>query len=470
MANDKDNRGIHATAAEKPEWPEEPEAGNEPSPERKEQYLEFKRKMDEFKGDCEGMVSEAESFKKQGNAYFTFGCYAQATIMYSDAIELQPHNSILYCNRAMAYLKQDMADLALADANRSLEIESSVDNIKAYWRKAQALYDLGQFEDSEAAASEGLEIQPRNPQINKVRRKAREAVVVKRLVAGDWVGKSNGMEQRYGFNNDCEMTMTVWGQKLTAAYELSVEGNPRSMVVRMKSEVHIPGQPPPPPMVYIFEFHGDDEELWLCHPVDGSQDLPTKFEGPGFVKYKRVEKALDAEEIASNKTLEEKCTDYMREMNKALPLIPPQLPEKPSEEQIKEEVEMCTRISSMKQRYGLEVHRRAVELAKEPSAASSEEMKSLAEQLQKRFVARKLLGADSKDVKAAPKPATPAVAPPAKEVSPSRPAPTSRTLPSDLPAGAELLPTKGLETIPVPEQRHAGLLAQLATCICCKSA
>merc|ERR1719359_2841926 len=99
----------------------------------------------------------------------------------------------------MAYLKQDMADLALADAIKSLEIDSTIDNIKAYWRKAQALLDLNRFEEAEAAAGVGLELHGRNPHLNKVRRKAREAIVIRRLVAGDWVGTvdhgGKGIEQ-----------------------------------------------------------------------------------------------------------------------------------------------------------------------------------------------------------------------------------------------------------------------------------
>merc|ERR1719262_1047935 len=121
--------------------------------------------------------------------------------MYSDAIDLQPHNKVLYCNRSMAYLKQDMPELALKDALTSLQIDDTVDNIKSYWRKAQALLDMGRYDEAEEAASEGLELHGRNPHLNKIRRKAREACVIKRLVAGDWVGKlDNGIEQRLTFS------------------------------------------------------------------------------------------------------------------------------------------------------------------------------------------------------------------------------------------------------------------------------
>jgi len=403
---------------------------------RTSDYLDFRRKLDEFKGATEGMVSESESLRKHGNAYFTFGCYCQATIMYSDALELQPHSAVLYCNRAMAYLKQDMPELALDDSIKSLWIDSSVTNIKGYWRKAQALFDLNRYEESEQAAGDGLEIQSRNPQLNKVRKKAREATVTNRLVAGDWVGMSNGLEQRLSFTKDGDMTMTVFGHRLPSTYELSVEGNPRSMLVKMKQEIG-PGSPPPmPPMVYIIEFHEDDKELWMCHPVDGSKDLPTKFEGPGFVRAHLVEPEADA--VPSTEPLEKRCADYMREMNKVMPLMPAQLPEKPDDEQIKEEVELCGRISELKRKYGIEVHQCAVALAKAPSTAESEELKDLAEQMRRRFLARKL-------IEEPPKAKTPASA----QAVP----PTAAAEVADLP-------------IVAARSSSSGLLGRLASSIC----
>jgi hypothetical protein len=375
----------------------------------------------------------------------------------------------------MAYLKQDMADLALADAERSLEIESSVDNIKAYWRKAQALLDLNRLDEAEAAASDGLELHGRNPHLNKVRRKAREQSVTNKLMAGDWVGKlDNGIEQRLAFSNEGEMTMTVFGHSLTSTYELSVEGNPRSMVVRMKQQLG-PGSPPPaPPMVYIFEFHGDDTELWLCHPTDGSKEMPTKFAGSGLVKHKRVKAAKPEVEEASTEPLDERCARYMEEMIKVLPLLAPQLPEKPSDEEIKDEVRICGSVSALKRKFGLEVHRRAVDLAKDPSTADSEDMKGLAEQLRKRFISRKLLEEEPKALRkpaAAAATATAAPAAPATVVTDERsskaveaPVSSAAKPSAGLPAGVELLPSSG------DSQKAPDLLTRLATCICCKSA
>merc|ERR1719159_25601 len=106
------------------------------------------------------MKSESETAKVQGNGFFTLGLYAQAATSYGIAIELDPQNAVLYSNRAMAYLKQEMPDEALADASKALEIDPAL--VKGHWRKAQALLDLGRAEDSEAAAGEGLKLDPGN--------------------------------------------------------------------------------------------------------------------------------------------------------------------------------------------------------------------------------------------------------------------------------------------------------------------
>mmetsp|Transcript_85961 Transcript_85961/g.161888 ORF Transcript_85961/g.161888 Transcript_85961/m.161888 type:complete len:438 (-) Transcript_85961:8-1321(-) len=373
--------------------------------ERTKEYLHFRRKFDALKGDA----SEAEKMKKQGNGYFSLGLYSQAAIMYSDALELQPENAVLYCNRAMAYIKQGMPDEALTDAEKSLSIDNSVENIKAHWRKAQALLDLGRPEESEAASDIGLELQPRNPHLNKVRRKAREAHVTRRLT-GHWLGISNlempvngptlpgqngqptGIQKRLNFQEEGKVTMTVMGHSIDSTYDLSIEGNPRSMVLRPKSE---PGSGPPlPDIVYIFEFHNNDEELWLCHPV-GTKDLPEKFEGPGFERMRRVAPPAEAD-LAQ--PLEQRCRAYLADMVEVMPLLPPQLPEKPEEDQIKTEVMLMESIAALKRKHGNDAARRAVELARDPSSAPNAELAKLAEKLRQRFVARRIFAPEEEEV------------------------------------------------------------------------
>jgi len=371
---------------------EEEERRKDEEKERSRDYLQFRRNFDAMKADVEGIRSEAENLKVQGNQMFTFGCYTQATYMYSQALELQPKNHVLYCNRAMAYLKQDMADEALADAEESLRLDATVTNIKAHWRKAQALLDLQKPEESEAASNVGLELQPKNQHLNGVRRKAREAIVTRRLVGCEWVGKlASGIEQRLTFTSDGGMTMTVFGHSIPSTFELSVEGRPQSMVVTMNPDGAANGAggaPPPRPAGYIFEFQGD-EELWLCSPTDPRGGLPEKFEGPGLVKLRRT--VLANADAGPVEAIDVRCTRYMKEMNKVLPVVPPQLPEKPSDDQIQQEVLLTETLCALKRREGPEVHRRCIGFAKDPSSASNELLASLARRLQKRLLARKLI-------------------------------------------------------------------------------
>lgn len=388
--------------------------------ERNYEYIKWRRDFDQMKRDHEGILAESDKLKTQGNQFFQLGCYMQAAMIYSEALELQPDSAVLYCNRAMAYLKQDMPNEALADAEKSLEVDASVENIKAYWRKAQSLLELERPEDAEAAAEEGMLLQGGNAHLNRVRRKAREVIATKLLVGGEWVGQvQNGIEKRLCFSADGTMTLSVFGHKVDATFDLSVECNPQVMRVKMKPEGSANGSgPPPPPMPYIYEFHDDAKELWVCHPV-GTAELPTTFEGPGFDRMRRGAAEAPVAEEEPSEPLDVRCGRYLQEMVEALPLIPPQLPARPSDQDISEEALLMEKVSKLRRRYGMPVHQRGLELAKAPHLAGSPELSELALQLQRRLVARKVISLE--DVAVA-KQAAASPAPKAQEVQSEPPA------------------------------------------------
>lgn len=367
---------------------------------RDQEYKGFRQKLDRMKAEHQGGMGESEVAKEQGNAFFKFGLYSQASVMYSTAIELRPDQAILYSNRAMAYLKQDMADEALADAQKSIDLDPNL--VKGHWRKAQALHDLRCFEESEAAAVLGLELEPSNKHLNVVKRKARECSVKQRL-AGSWVSKhENGIEQRMRFDENGDWTISLMGHDVPATFELSVEGQPWSMVMRMKDIGHADsGGPPPPPVPYIFKIHDGKagEELWLCHPM-GSKELPQEFEGPGFAVHHRApEEKLEVKEG----TIEELCAEYLVKMNATMPLLPPQLPAESLDEDIAAEVRITDQLSTLRREYGLEVHRRAMGLARRPGQVSDPKLAALAGDLRQRLVARKILpSAEPETASAAP--------------------------------------------------------------------
>lgn len=430
---------------------------------RDEEYLQFRREFDRYKQTQKGLTSDAEKLKVSGNQLFSIGCYVQAALLYSEALELQPDNAVLYCNRAMAYLKQGLADQALTDAEESIRLDGEVGNIKAYWRKAQALLDLERVEEAEATADAGLLLQPSNQHLNKVRRKARELTTLRKLEGRDWTGKlENGVEKRMRFTTEGILTISVFGHFIEATFDLSIEGRPRSMVVRMKPESMGagPGNPPPPPTVYIFEFHQEDgeEELWLCHPV-GSNELPTKFEGPGFERLRRVQQDEPGED--ESEPLDDRCLRYMREMTNVMPLIPPQLPEKPSEAEVNEEVMRIERVSQLKRRFGLKVHQRAVELAKDPFLAlPGSELADLSLALRRRFLARRILEGELEQEDAlvakmkalGQEPTTPHFAAPQASLALMKEGPS----------------LNAIDGAPSPRASEPGWLGRLAALVCCR--
>ena len=64
----------------------------------------------------------------------------------SRSIELNAQSSTALQNRALCYLRMLHPDLALVDASRACALDPSYD--KAFYRRAQALQDLGYLHDA----------------------------------------------------------------------------------------------------------------------------------------------------------------------------------------------------------------------------------------------------------------------------------------------------------------------------------
>ena len=108
----------------------------------------------------------AEALKAEGNKAFAekkfdeamyvidFSCLLCCFLTYSSdkftqAIELEPQNHVLYSNRSGAYASKKEFDKALEDANKTTDIKP--DWAKGWGRKGSALHgtgDLGMFEPS----------------------------------------------------------------------------------------------------------------------------------------------------------------------------------------------------------------------------------------------------------------------------------------------------------------------------------
>ncbi|XP_054168909.1 RNA polymerase II-associated protein 3-like [Oppia nitens] len=79
---------------------------------------------------------QADYHKDIGNKHFKSGNIDESINCYTKAIDLFDSNVLIFCNRAMAYLKKQRPLEALDDCNKALEIDSKC--IKAIYRRAMA--------------------------------------------------------------------------------------------------------------------------------------------------------------------------------------------------------------------------------------------------------------------------------------------------------------------------------------------
>nr|KAJ3418051.1 Hsp90 cochaperone [Polyrhizophydium stewartii] len=101
----------------------------------------------------------AEDFKAQGNKAFSAGDFETAIKLFTQAIELDPSNHVLYSNSLQNYEK------ATADAEKTIQLKP--DWAKGYSRKGAALHGLGNLEGAIEAYEAGLKLEPNNALLKK---------------------------------------------------------------------------------------------------------------------------------------------------------------------------------------------------------------------------------------------------------------------------------------------------------------
>ncbi|CAH1184063.1 unnamed protein product [Phyllotreta striolata] len=100
---------------------------------------------------------------RQSNAACQSGDFPTAVALYTDALQLDPTNHILYSNRSAAKLKQGLFAQALQDAVTARDLCPTWP--KAYYRQGVALQCLGRHGDALAAFSQGLAQDPASQQL-----------------------------------------------------------------------------------------------------------------------------------------------------------------------------------------------------------------------------------------------------------------------------------------------------------------
>ncbi|XP_055067651.2 sperm-associated antigen 1 [Misgurnus anguillicaudatus] len=85
---------------------------------------------------CENTTAEFELLKMEGRDLILNGCYEAAADKYTQCLQLQPQQSVIYTNRALCYIKLQRFTEAKQDCESALQLEPT--NKKAFYRRAVA--------------------------------------------------------------------------------------------------------------------------------------------------------------------------------------------------------------------------------------------------------------------------------------------------------------------------------------------
>ncbi|KAJ4363954.1 Hsp90 cochaperone [Neocucurbitaria cava] len=104
----------------------------------------------------------ADALKAEGNKLFAEKKFAESIEKFSQAIELDPSNHVLYSNRSGAYASLKDWQKAFDDATKTTEIKP--DWAKGWGRKGTALHGNGDLVGATDAFGEALKLDPNNAQ------------------------------------------------------------------------------------------------------------------------------------------------------------------------------------------------------------------------------------------------------------------------------------------------------------------
>ena len=148
---------------------DEEEKGEPILPRNDPNFIALEKDMVESQKKREDSRKKALALKDEGNAALKAGKCNKAIRLYSEAIEEFRGLMLLYTNRALAYIKKEEFQLAIADCDKVIEYlevfeEELKSNkelfVKALTRKAIALHNLKEYTEAKELLKKALEVIP----------------------------------------------------------------------------------------------------------------------------------------------------------------------------------------------------------------------------------------------------------------------------------------------------------------------
>ena len=135
---------------------------------------------------------------------------------FSQAIELDPTNHVLYSNRSGAYSSLRQFDKALEDANKTTEIKPEW--AKGWGRKGAALHGQGDLVGAKDAYDEALKLEPTNAQAKSGLEAVERAIQAEADEDGASFGGGSGSDPMGGLGR-CRISEICLSRKLTIGRE-----------------------------------------------------------------------------------------------------------------------------------------------------------------------------------------------------------------------------------------------------------
>jgi len=117
--------------------------------------------------------AKANELKQAGNVATAAGNFDEAARLYSEAIEADPSNHVLWSNRSASYANLGEYEKALTDAEKAIECKP--DWAKGYSRKGLALAYLQRHEEAIKTYEEGVRLDPSSAALKEGLQDARAA-------------------------------------------------------------------------------------------------------------------------------------------------------------------------------------------------------------------------------------------------------------------------------------------------------
>ncbi|PNS15631.1 Heat shock protein sti1 [Sphaceloma murrayae] len=153
----------------------------------------------------------ADALKAEGNKLFAAKDFKGSIEKFTEAIQVDPQNHVLYSNRSGAYASLKDYEHALEDASKTTEIKP--DWSKGWGRKGAALHGTGDLVGAVDAFEEALRLDPKNAQAKSGLDSVQRAIAAE--ARADGADPSGGLGSMF---NDPQMIQKLANNPKTSSY------------------------------------------------------------------------------------------------------------------------------------------------------------------------------------------------------------------------------------------------------------